>query len=257
MTEHANRAHARLSASSAHRWMTCTPSVQLEDGIEEKVSKYALEGTAAHELAEIYLQRKFEKISGYQLAHRHYDFTENSSFYNQDMETYVKSYVDFVVSRYNKMDKPRVLLEERLDFSRWVPEGFGTGDVVLIADGLIEVIDLKYGKGVRVDALKNTQMMLYALGALDTYDIVYDIETVRMTIVQPRLDHISVYTLKPRELYSWADHMVKPLAKKAHAGEGEYVPGKHCRFCKAKSMCAAWGAYRRKSAIEEFSVITN
>ncbi|SDB96852.1 DUF2800 domain-containing protein [Shouchella lonarensis] len=259
MTQHATRAHAKLSASGAHRWMVCTPSANLEDKIEDRASNFALEGTAAHELSEIYLQRKFDKISKYEFAKKHHDFTEHTSFYNQDMEKYVKSYVDFVYERFNEMDKPHklVLLEDRLDFSRWVPGGFGTGDVLIVAEGAIEVIDLKYGKGVRVDAHKNTQMMLYALGALDAYDMIYDINTVRMTIVQPRLDHISEYGLSAEELYAWADHMVKPLAKKAHVGGGELVAGKHCRFCKVKPTCEAWDMYRRKSAKEDFDVLTN
>jgi len=168
---------------------------------------------------------------------------KKDDFYSQEMEDYVGRYVELVIERINearaKTEDAAVIIEQRLDFSEWVPDGFGTGDVVVIADGVLEIIDLKYGKGVPVSAEGNPQLRLYALGAVHQFSILYDVEAVRMTIIQPRLDNISTDELTADELLTWADEVVKPKAEEADAGDGEFVPGDHCRFCKARFKCRA------------------
>ncbi|WP_017726743.1 DUF2800 domain-containing protein [Halalkalibacterium ligniniphilum] len=240
---HAERAHALLSASGSSRWLKCTPSVQLEQEFEETTSEFAEEGTAAHELSELFLQLHFEQINKRTFTRRLNKFKKENEHYSEGMEEYVKTYVDVVIERANESfsvaSDAQVLLEQRLDFSQWVPDGFGTGDVVIVGDGTLEVIDLKYGKGVPVSAEGNTQMRLYALGALNQYGILYDIETVRMTIVQPRLDSISTDEIDVDELLTWADEIVKPKAEMAANGDGEFCAGDHCRFCRAKHVCKA------------------
>lgn len=241
---HAERAHAKLSASGAKRWMTCPPSVRLEQDFEDRSSEAAEEGTAAHELSELYLQRHFEQITKRQFTVRYNKFKKENPWYSESMDEYVKGYVDVVIERANmafaQSPDAMVLLEERLDFSAWVPDGFGTGDVVIVADGIIEVIDLKYGKGVPVSAEGNPQMRLYALGAINGYGMLYEPGTVNMTIVQPRLDSVSTDTLTAEVLIGWAEIEVRPKAELAAAGEGEFCPTEEaCRFCKAKAVCTA------------------
>jgi Protein of unknown function (DUF2800) len=240
---HESRAHAKLSASGSKRWLTCTPSVHLEQGFEDQSSDFAREGTAAHELSELYLQLHVDQIGKATFTRRYNKFKKENEFYSQEMDDYVSSYVDFVIERINAAkalsSDAVVLLEERLDFSEWVPEGFGTGDVVIISDGAMEIIDLKYGKGVPVSAEDNSQMRLYALGAINGYGFLYDIDSVLMTIVQPRLDSISTDDMSVNGLLEWAEVMVKPKAEMAINGEGEFVAGDHCRFCKARATCRA------------------
>ncbi|MCK1996827.1 DUF2800 domain-containing protein [Psychrobacillus psychrodurans] len=254
---HAERAHAKLSASGSKRWLTCTPSVRLESGFEDKTSSFAEEGTAAHELSELMLAYELKDINKATYTRRLNKFTKENQYYSQEMMDYVEGYVDYVMERVNAMrartEDALVLIEQRLDFSEWVPEGFGTGDVLLIGDGLLEIIDLKYGKGVEVTAHANTQMMLYGLGALNAHDLLYDIEQVLMTIVQPRLDAISTYEMSAVTLYDWAEKVIKPKAELAINGEGEFIPGEHCRFCKAKAVCRARADENLAIAKEEFT----
>lgn len=254
---HAERAHAKLSASGSKRWLACTPSVRLESGFKDKTSTFAEEGTAAHELSELMLAFELKNINKATYTRRLNKFTKENQYYSQEMMDYVQGYVDYVMERVNAMrartEDALVLIEQRLDFSDWVPEGFGTGDVLLIGDGLLEIIDLKYGKGVEVSAQANTQMMLYGLGALNAHDLLYDIEDVHMTIVQPRLDAISSYTLSSLTLYDWADKVIKPKAELAIKGEGEFVPGDHCQFCKAKAVCRARADVNLEMAKKEFT----
>lgn len=254
---HSERAHAILSASGAHRWMACTPSAMQEKDIPDQTSEFALEGTAAHELSEFYLLHEIGEISQMARTRRINKFKRENGYYSQEMTDYVEKYVDIVVEKINEA-KARssdavVLLEQRLDFSEYVPEGFGTGDVVIISDGILEVIDLKYGKGVAVSAEDNPQLRLYGIGAYSQYDMLYDIDTVSMTIVQPRLDSISTETLEARKLVEWANNEVKPKAQLAWDGEGEFVPGEHCRFCKIKSTCRARADENLKLAQYEFA----
>ncbi|OMD31344.1 DUF2800 domain-containing protein [Paenibacillus odorifer] len=237
---HASRAHAKLSASGSKRWLSCTPSAELESHFEETTSDFAEEGTAAHELSEIWLKFRLSQIKSGEHK-KLWEKAKKGKYYSPEMEDYVQGYVAIVLERVSEARKrskdAAVLLEQRLDFSAWVPDGFGTGDVLIIADDTMEVIDLKYGKGVPVSAEDNSQMRLYGLGALDGYGYLYDIQTVRMTIVQPRLDSVSTEDLPAADLVAWGDDYVKPRADMAAAGEGEFAAGDHCRFCRARSTC--------------------
>lgn len=238
--------HAILSASSSARWIACPPSALLEREFPSTTSSAAEEGTAAHAMAEHKLNIQLQLESQYQ----------PSIYDNEEMEGYTDDYVAFVLEQVEKAKEnctdPLVLLEERLDFSKFVPDGFGTGDCVIIADDNLQIIDLKYGLGVLVDSENNPQMMLYALGALSTYGNLYDIKTVSMTIFQPRRENISTWTLPIEELYQWADEVVIPTAKLAIQGKGECQPGSHCTFCKAKVQCRARAEANLKIAELEF-----
>ena len=236
------RKHAILSASAASRWINCTPSARLTEDIEDTSSIFAKEGTLAHELGELMLNHALKNIDK-RNYNREYKKIQEHELYAADMTDYVQSYVDHVLERYaeakSKTKDALIYLEQRLDFSDWVPEGFGTGDVVIISDGAIEIIDLKYGKGVEVSADHNYQMMLYGLGAYNEYEAFYDLDKVKMTIIQPRLDHISTYELDTDALLDWADNICRPAAEKAWDGQGDLVAGEHCRFCKVKAGCKA------------------
>ncbi|MDI0264705.1 DUF2800 domain-containing protein [Clostridioides difficile] len=231
--------HARLSASGAHRWLHCTPSIKLEENYPPSTSIYAEEGTVAHELAEAKLMLEYEKISKKAYNARIKNI-QKSEYYNSEMEDYIQSYVDNVIELVNDSkaicDDVIVMLEERLDFSEWVPEGFGTGDVVVISDGILQVIDLKYGKGVEVSAIENPQLRLYGLGAYNQFEILYDIDLVKTTIIQPRFDNISSEEIEVTKLLTWAEN-VKKKAQMAFNGEGDFVSGEHCGFCRAKNDC--------------------
>lgn len=254
--EHSQRAHALLSASSASRWINCTPSPRLEEQFEDKESVYALEGTYAHEMAEIILRgaspSEAEDLQ-YKIAREGFDGNE--------MYSHVLKYVDYCTERVNvaralTSTEPFVLIEQRFSLSEWVPEGFGTSDHSIVSDGMLEVIDLKYGRGVRVNADDNAQLKLYALGALKATQLLFeDVQTVRMTIVQPRLDHISTFEISAQELLEWGETIVKVQAEKAFKGEGDYVPGSHCHFCKAKSKCKALADLTIQTAFEDFDTL--
>ena len=235
-----DKAHALLSASGSKRWLACTPSAQLELEFEEEKSIYAEEGTLAHETGELMLSLYLKLITK-QAYTRKLNKLKINSFYSKEMEDYVKVYVDYCIEKINeayaRSKDAVILLEQRLDFSNYVPDGFGTGDLVIISDSILEIIDLKYGKGVAVDATANTQMMLYALGALNQFEYLYDIEKLRMTIVQPRLDSISTDEISVEALTEWAESYVKPRAEMAIIGEGQFCAGEHCRFCRARYTC--------------------
>lgn len=235
-------AHAKLSASSSKRWLTCPPSIRLEEGFPNKTSIYAATGTLAHELGELMLRKNLGEINTRTFNASLKKIKENELF-TEDMIDYVEIYVDTCmekISEARSISSDAVInLEQRLDFSEWVPEGFGTGDMVIIADGIIEIIDLKYGTGVPVSAVDNPQMKLYALGAINEFQFLYDIETVKMTIVQPRLDSISSFEISVENLLKWAEEVLRPTAELAFKGEGEFCTGDHCGFCKAKTVCKA------------------
>lgn len=247
--------HAVLSASSSERWLACPPSARLEQEFEGTTSQYAEEGRFAHKLAELHLEHYLGVLTKRQLNGR-IKKLQKSDFYSQEMEDYIQVYVDIAIEKINaakaKSKDAIVFLEQRLDFSPWVPEGFGTGDLVLVADGVVEVVDLKYGKGVPVSAVGNTQMRLYGLGAFWYYDMLYDIDVVRMTIVQPRLDNISTEELSSKELLTWGSETVKPIADLAFEGKGEFVAGEHCRFCRARYTCRARAEANLEIAKYEF-----
>lgn len=235
-------AHAILSASGAHKWLNCPPSARLEEPIPNKSSEYAAEGTLAHELGEITLRKELGEITTRKF-NAEAKKIEADKLYTADMPDYVGIYVDTCLEKVAeaKATTPDAVfkVEQRLDFSKWVPDGFGTGDFVVIADGTMEICDLKYGKGVPVSAKNNPQMMLYALGALNEFEFLYDIENIRMTIIQPRLDSISSFEITADELLEWGEKGVKPLAELAFKGEGEFYAGEHCGFCRAKCICKA------------------
>lgn len=240
--DHGNRAHARLSASGAKRWLNCPASTRLEAGFEDKGSTYADEGTLAHEIAEHILQAAVRDGYGSEYEARMNEYTENPLYYN-GMISEVERYTDYVKREYiaaeAETSDAKILIEQRVNLTEFIPEGFGTCDAIIIADGVIEVCDLKFGKGVPVYAENNEQLMLYGVGALRAYELMYDIRTVRLTIVQPRLDNISSWDIEADALRTWADEYVKPRAIAAYNGEGEPVPGDHCRWCKAKPRCKA------------------
>ena len=242
--------HALLSASSSHRWLACPPSARLSEQFEDKASEYAQEGTDAHSLCEYKLRRAL----GMEAA----DPTENLGFYNEEMERCAEDYASYVLELLGEVRQtckdPVVLIEQRLDYSRFVESGFGTGDCVVIADGTLYVIDYKHGKGVEVSAQGNPQMMCYALGALELFDGIYDIDSVCMTIYQPRRENISVFTMGKDELYTWAETVLAPTAKLAYAGEGEFQAGEHCRFCKAKAVCRKRAEYNLELARYDFEM---
>lgn len=230
--------HAKLSASSAYRWLHCPKSVVLTEGLPDKTSDFAREGTLAHSIAE-------KALSDYKAYGKNAVFPPtlservlNNPHYYAGMTDDVQPYVDYVIDTFEAHGREAVLeIERRVDFSEWVPCGFGTADALIISDGTLEVIDLKFGKGVMVDATENPQMMLYALGAYDANAYIYDIENVRMTIVQPRLDHISTFEMGVSDLLEWAGVVVKPVAQLAYKGEGFQQAGEWCRWCKLKETC--------------------
>lgn len=235
--------HAILSASSAHRWMYCTPSARLEETFENKTSTFAEEGSFMHLLGETKIRKYLGEIKESTYKKKFKEFQANQ-FFNSDIDEAVEIYVSFarelIEETKKKCKDPIVLLEQRLDFSEYVECGFGTGDLILVADGILNVVDLKGGQGVKVYSEKNPQMMLYALGALGLFDFLYDIQTVRMTICQPRLENISTYEISVNELLNWADNILKPVAQLAWNGEGEFCPSEYtCKFCRAKATCKA------------------
>jgi hypothetical protein len=247
--------HAILSASSSSRWLACPPSARLEQNYANKTSAFAEEGTLAHDLGELSLKLSLAEITKRKFNPEFKKIEENSLF-TKDMPDYVNMYVETCMEKVSeaKSKTPDALfkIEQRLNFSKWVPEGFGTGDFVIIADGTMEVCDLKYGKGVPVSAIGNKQMRLYALGAIAEFEFLYDIKNVKMTIIQPRLDSISTDEISAEDLLKWADEVLKPTAGLAFKGEGEYCAGNHCTFCRAKAVCKARADKNMELAKYEF-----
>lgn len=239
--------HAKLSASSAHRWMNCNPSANLEREFADRTSEVAAEGSAAHALCEHKLRKALKMRS-----------TRPVSKYDSDeMEMYTDSYVEFVLEQIEVAKQhcadPFVLIEQQLDFSCYVPDGFGTGDCLIVADKLLHIIDFKYGLGVLVDAEENPQMMLYALGALRLFDALYDIDTISTSIFQPRRENVSTWTITVAELEEWAEQTLRPKAELAFKGEGEFNPGPWCTFCKAAVKCRARAEEKLALARYEFA----
>lgn len=225
--------HAVLSASSSERWLNCPPSARLCEAYEDKGSDYAAEGTDAHSLCEFRLKQALGIPAD--------DPIENLSWYNEEMEDCAAGYAAYVSELLETAKQtcadPVVMIEQRVDFSRWVKEGFGTADCIIIADGVLNICDYKNGQGCLVLAERNPQMMLYALGALEIFDGIYDIDTVRMTIYQPRKSNISVYEMDKADLYEWANSELTQKAQLAYEGQGSFSCGEWCRFCKAKAEC--------------------
>ena len=236
--------HALLSASGAHRWLECTPSAQLELQFPQSTSEYAEEGTAAHELCELTARYWLGEISEAEYENQR-DELAKGKYYNAEMQECANDYAKFVAEKTaaarETCEDAFTALEVRVDFSKYVKDGFGTGDCIIVSDNVLEIIDFKYGKGIRVEAAGNPQMKLYALGAYLEYNTLFDIDSVRMTIFQPRLSGVqSSDEITVKELLEWAEKHVKPRAKLAYKGEGEFAPSEEvCKFCRAKAQCKA------------------
>lgn len=226
--------HAKLSPSSAERWIACPPSVKLSERFPDTTTSYAEEGTTAHLVAEITIRKALGLITEQEAVTR-MEEAELSLYYSKDMPGNLEPYIEYVVS--NATGADFISLEEKLDIGEWVPGGYGTSDAVIIKDDLLEVVDLKYGQGVPVSATGNPQFRLYGLGAVQEWFMLYPFSKVRCTVIQPRLDSISSEELEVPELLDWAERVLKPAALLAEKGEGEYRSGDHCRWCKAKAIC--------------------
>ena len=242
--------HAVLSASSSKQWLHCPPSARLQENFPNESSVYAEEGTWAHELCEYKVKKYLHERKK----------RPQSEFFTEEIEQATDVYAEFVISIIEEMRRngcePLCFVEERLDFSNIVPEGFGTGDMIILGKdeqgrGLLHICDYKNGKGVFVDAHENSQMMLYATGALNAYGYIYEIETVRMSIIQPRLENISTYEMSAANLRDWGES-IRPIAQMAFEGKGEQHPGDWCRFCRAKPVCKACMEEALALAREEF-----
>lgn len=242
--EHETRAHASLSASSSHRWMSCPPSAKLNAELPDTESDFAKEGTCAHELCEY----KVNKYLGIDAA----DPTPGLEFFDDEMSECTDSYAQYIAEQIQQYSDPVVMVEQRLDFSKYVPDGFGTGDCVIVADEVMTVVDYKHGKGVKVDADNNPQMMLYALGALELFGVLYDVSEIRMVIFQPRMENISEFSMSVADLLEWAENTLRPVARLAAEGEGEFSAGDYCRFCKVKATCRKRAEYNLMIAQYDF-----
>lgn len=242
--------HSMLSASSSPRWTKCPPSAKLNAMAADISSDFAREGTCAHELSEY----KVRKMLGEDVQNP----TENLDFYDSEMEECSDEYASYIgeciAAAKEKCSDPIVLVEQRLDFSKYVPDGFGTGDCVIVGDDTLKILDFKYGQGVEVKVENNSQMKLYAIGALALFDGIYDIENISMTIFQPRLNNISTSEITKSELLDWAENTLKPIAELAAKGEGEFKAGEHCRFCKVKATCRKRAEYNLELAKYDFAV---
>ena len=232
--------HALLSPSASHRWIECPPSVRLTELMEDKPSSYADEGTLAHSIAE----NKLNNYLGYT--------DKNVKCEDTSMDEYTDDYVAFVDEQMSVLENPSAFVEQRVDCSKYVPECYGTCDALIISDGVLHICDLKYGTGVKVDAVGNDQLRIYALGAFEMFSCLYDIITVRMSIFQPRLSHSDTWEISIDELLKWADEVLVPAAKQAWNGEGDFKAGEHCRFCKAKTTCRKRAEYNLELARYDF-----
>lgn len=231
--------HALLSASSAERWINCPPSARLTENMPDTESPHAAEGTLAHSLAELKVRKKFENMRKSEYDKRLGEIRKNP-LYAPEMDGHTDTYLDCILKAahgYNKV-KPYVVAEKRLDYSAYAPGGFGTCDCAMLCKNDLHIFDFKYGKGVPVSAEDNPQLKLYALGALAEYGFLYDIQSVILHIIQPRLDNISDFTIDVDALTAWGNS-IRPAAELAYKGEGEFKCGDHCRFCKAKAICRA------------------
>ena len=253
--DHAHRAHAMLSASSAHRWLACPPSVRLSEQFADQPTVYAEEGTFLHELCELKLHRYLGDVAPDVLEAQFQEHKDND-FYSDEAESVTDEYVQFCIETIEAVKAscpdPLILVEHRLDYSEIVPDGFGTGDLLIVGDGVLEIIDFKGGRGVRVEADHNPQLMLYALAGLLEFDPLYDIHTIRMSIVQPRLNNTSSFEITPENLLRWAQTEVAPTALLAIEGKGEFKAGEHCRFCKARHTCRKRSEYFMELAKRDF-----
>ena len=257
MTEphHSDRAHALLSASGASRWLNCPPAPRLEELFPDETSPFAEEGTLAHELCEISLRLALNLITKKDFD-KAFKKLSKSELFSDEMVEHAETYVNYVIEEFRAAQMTtsdaRLLIEEKIDLRDLIRDGFGTGDVCIITDGVLHIIDLKYGKGVKVSASENSQLKLYGWGALNTYGIAYDIHTVCLHIVQPRLDHIDSWSIVKIDLIRWAEEKVRPAAELAYRGEGEMQAGDWCRWCKAKARCKCLADASLEAAKKDF-----
>lgn len=239
--------HALLSASSAHRWLNCPPSALVVDGVADAPSDAALQGTAAHALAEYKLLRFLKRRAK----------RPTSEWIDEEMETHTDDYVAFVTehleSAREHCSDPQVYVEQRLDYSHIAPGGFGTGDCVIIAEPTLQIVDLKYGQGLEVSPVENPQLMLYGLGALAAFDALYDIREVSLSIFQPRRANVETWSIPVNELIAWGENTVKPIAELAAQGEGDYQAGPWCQFCRIAPTCRARAELNLALARHEFA----
>ena len=247
--------HAFLSPSASHRWLNCPPSAKLNAAVPDQSSPYAQQGTCAHELC-AYL---VEKALGREVT----DPTEDLDYYDAEMQTCAEGYAAFVMEEYEKAKQtcpdPEVLIEQKVDFSKWVKDGTGTADCIILADGTAEIIDYKHGLGVLVSADSeefggNPQLMCYCLGIITMFDGIYDIDTVKMAIYQPRRENVSIYQMSKDDLLKWADEVLAPTALLALSGKGEFAAGDHCQFCKVKATCRKRAEYNLALARYDFEM---
>ena len=241
MIEHKERAHALLSASSAHRWLLCTPSAKLEEQFPDTTSEAAAEGTLAHELAEMKLRNYFFTHDyGKRKLNSDIKKLQKNELWQDEMMGYTDTYLDYIkLIALSDRSAFTVRIETRVDYGKYAKDGFGTADCILIRGKDVHVFDFKYGKGVPVSAEDNPQMMLYALGILDMYGLLYDMQTFHLHIIQPRIDNISDWTVSREKLLEFGE-FVRKQSSLAYDGAGDYVPGeKQCRFCRAKAQCRA------------------
>ena len=242
--------HAVLSASSAARWIACPPSARLNAAKPDAPSEYAAQGTDAHTLCEY----KLRKALGMKVR----DPTKNLASYDTEMEECAEAYCQFVmelVGQFRAESKDTMVsVEQRVDFSGFVPDGFGTADTLIISGNTVCIVDYKHGKGIEVSADRNPQMMCYALGCIQMFDGLYDIDNVRMVIFQPRLANISEFSISKADLLAWAADTLVPAAKLAHAGEGEFCAGAHCQFCKVRATCRKRAEYNLALAKYDFEM---
>ena len=234
--------HALLGASSAARWIACTPSARATESLPDEETKYAAEGTRAHELCEYTLRHNLAGWEDGNPFDPMYDWYGGEGTVTPEMLKAANQYVSFIHDLWVGFScRPGVFIEQQVDVSRWVPGGFGTCDCLLIGGGLLHIIDFKYGQGVPVNPERNPQLMYYALGAYELFRETDEIEVVRMSIVQPRMqEEPQTWELPLADLLTWAREVLQPAAKLAWRGEGEFVTGEHCRFCKAHPNCRAW-----------------
>lgn len=258
LQKHSERSHALLSASGASRWINCTPSAKLEDEYgERKTSVYAQEGTLAHELAELYIRHDVLHNIEEPDFEQCLEEIMSDEMFSEEMLDVIPTYTDYCAAQLNvaKTNSPYAIMEieQKLDLTKFVPESFGTADCIIANDGTLEIIDLKYGKGVPVYADWNKQLMLYGLGALQEYSTMFDITNVRLTIVQPRIDNISSWEISFDELNNWAENELKPKAQLAFSGKGELNAGDWCKFCAVRNQCRKLYEQQIEIAKHEFA----
>ena len=250
-------AHALLSPSAAHRWLNCTAAPRLEATVEDKGSTFAEEGTLAH----AYCAKKLKTFLGLPTDGEEKEIAElNAQYHTGEMDEYTDTYAAIVLEKFNAaralVKDAQLLVETRLAFGQYIQDAFGTADAIIIADGTMEVIDFKYGKGVKVSAWHNPQMLIYGLGAYDKFNFDYNIQRVRMTIVQPRIDNLSEYEVSADELLAWAANELAPKALIAYSGNGEQKPGEWCQFCKVKSSCRSLAKLCTEAAAKDPKLIS-